>query len=170
VMNGNPRNLWAGKGSTNSAINTAQMHMNAALDKLTTFGELVELGKTWQAVKAKNIYSTATALGADVLFREGAAAHEQYARANDPQREAEFVKSVAENVRQYVVSNLELDVLCDGKAQTEIAHEKAGALQEPMAFIGHVVTGKVNVADIEPPSIADALIKVALKEFMTYVK
>ena len=95
VMNGNPRNLWAGKGSTNSAINTAQMHMNAALDKLTTFGELVELGKTWQAVKAKNIYSTATALGADVLFREGAAAHEQYARANDPQREAEFVKSVA---------------------------------------------------------------------------
>ena len=165
VMNGNPRNLWAGKGSTNSAINTAQMHMNAALDKLTTFQELDELCNTWKLGKGKIIYSTATALGADVLWHEGSAAHEEFTQANDTLKEAEFVKPVAKKVRRDVVSNLELDVLADGKAQTEIALEKANALQDPMAIIDNVVTGYVKVAEIEP-----FFIEGALQEFMTYIK
>ena len=165
VMNGNPRNLWAGKGSTNSAINTAQMHMNAALDKLTTFQELVELCNTWKQGKGKIIYSTATALGADVLWHEGRAAHEEFARANGYLKEAEFVKSVAKKVREYVVSNLELDVLADGKPQTEIAQGKAEALHDPMAFIDNVVIGNVKITEIDP-----SLIECALQEFMTYMK
>ena len=165
VMNGNPRNLWAGKGSTNSATNTAQMHMNAALDKLTTFKELVELCNTWNLGKRKIIYSTATALGADVLRHEVSAAHEEFALADDPLKEAEFVKPVAKKVRRDVVSNLELDVLADGKAQTEIALEKAKDLQNPIAIIDRVVTGEEEVAKIEP-----SLIEVALQEFMTYMK
>ncbi|CAG0933681.1 hypothetical protein TFLX_03172 [Thermoflexales bacterium] len=165
VMNGNPRNLWAGKGSTNSAINTAQMHMNGALDKVTTFKGLSELAETWKAAKGKMVYSTATALGADVLSREGQLAYEQFLLVNNPLKEADFAKLAVEKVRQYVVSNLELDVVGDVKAQTEIAQEKAQALKEPLAIIDHVVTGKVKVAEVEP-----AFIETALREFMTYMK
>lgn len=165
VMNGNPRNLWAGKGSTNSAINTAQMHMNTALDGVTTFAALAGLAATWKNAQGKEIYRTATTLGANVLIAEGSKAHERFALANGATPEATLVAEVVEKVRQYVTSNLELDVVGDVKAQTEIAQDKAAALREPIAIIDHVARGVVNPAVLDPK-----FIDIAIGEFLTYMK
>ena len=165
VMNGNPRNLWAGKGSTNSAINTAQMHMHTALSKLNTFQDVAKLASDWQNASGKAVYKSATELGANVLTQEGTMAYSLWEVTKDPMQEKSAVDGVAAKVKDYVVSNLEIDVLGDSKAQTEIAQEKQGALKESVMFIDNVVTGKAQVGELPGRFISEAI-----AEFLTYYK
>jgi hypothetical protein len=165
VMNGNPRNLWAGKGSVNSAINTAQMTMNKDLDGVTTFAGLNQVAVRWQSAKGKAIYATATDLGADTLTVEATRAYETWALGGaQPPQEGVLVNGVIAKVSQYVLSNLQLDVLGDTKAQTAIANEKAGSLADARAVFDHVVQGLVDIKDLD-----EAFIRNAITEFMKYV-
>lgn len=165
VMNGNPRNLWAGKGSTNSAINTAQMHINTALNEVKTFAELGALAQKWDKAPGKVVYSTATALAAAVLWQKGTEAMSVCDHKNDRANEGAYVSSVIDAVRQYVVSNLEIDVMSDVKSQNEIAHQKAEALRDPIQLIDNVVSGRVAAGAVDP-----GFVIAAIAEFLTYMK
>jgi hypothetical protein len=165
VMNGNPRNLWPGKGSTNSAINTAQMHINSALNEVKTFNDVAALAEKWDKAPGKVVYSTATTLAATVLWQKGTEALSVWDQTKEAAKEKDYVASVVQAVQQYVVSNLEIDVMSDVKAQNEIAHEKAEALREPIMLIDNVVSGTVAAANVDP-----GFIDVAMAEFLTYIK
>jgi hypothetical protein len=165
VMNGNPRNLWAGKGTINSAINTAQMTMNKDLDGVATFKGLSDVAIRWQAAKGKAVYATATDLGADTLTVEATRAYEAWAMGGAQQaQEATAVNGVIAKVSQYVLSNLELDVLGETKAMTEIANEKASSLADARAVFDHVVQGVVDIRQLD-----EVFIRNAITEFMKYV-
>jgi hypothetical protein len=165
VMNGNPRNLWPGKGSTNSAINTAQMHINSALNEVKTFKDLASLAQKWDKAPGKVVYSTATGLAASVLWQRGTEAMSVWEQTKEAAKEGAYVAEVVQAVKQYVVSNLEIDVMSDVKAQNEIAHEKAEALRDPIALIDNVVSGRVAAAEVDP-----RFIEAAMAEFLTYIK
>ena len=164
VMNGNPRNLWLGQSRANSTINTAQMHMNNALNGVTKFAELADLHGKWNNTKGTEIYKTATRLGAEVLLRAGHEFYHEFALTNDATGEPEFVKKAVERVREWIISNLEIDVLGSHKAQTLIAQEKAASLLEPRMLIDNVVTGTVPIS-----RVYDSDVSSALKQFLTYI-
>lgn len=165
MMNGNPRNLWPGKGSTNSALNTAQMHMNEALGKVKTFGDVGALAQKWSTPTGKVVYSVATGLGAAVLWQRGTELLSVWEQTKDPATESGYVTQVVDAVKQYVVSNLEIDVMSDVKVQNEIAQEKRDALKDPIAVIDNVVSGRVAANAIDP-----FFIESAITEFLTYLK
>jgi hypothetical protein len=163
VMNGNPRNLWGGKGSTNSALNTAQMHMNAALEKVTGFAGFEALVKTWSDAKGKAVYQTATDLGAQVLSEAANTEWLAWQATNDPTKEEDYVQNVIRKVQAYVISNLETDVMGDSKVQNEIAVEKYDALKDPIALIDNVASGLADPSEVPPEIVAEAM-----RQFMTY--
>lgn len=165
VMNGNPRNLWPGKGTTNSAINTAQLHMEEALSGVTTFKALSDLAEKWANSDAKVIYATATKLGADVLTQKGTEVLSAWEHGGKVTPEATEVAAVVDEVRKYVLSNLQIDVLGDSLVQNEIAQEKYEALRDPISLIDNVVNGVVAAAEVD-----DEFIAMAIREFLTYTK
>ena len=165
VMNGNIRNLWAGKGKINSALNTAQMHINAALGKVSTFAGLSALAEAWHEVKAKDVYSVTTTVTRETIIQEGTIALSLWDQTKDPAREAEFVKGVVAKLREWVVSNLEVDVLAESKEKNEITFPKARDLGDAIGLIDNVVAGKVDVSTLEPQ-----FIEMAISEFLTYRK
>ena len=165
VMNGNPRNLWPGKGKVNSAINTAAMHMNNALNGVQSFENLNALVEKWHKASGKEVYTSATTLGAEVLHYARQKAWEDYHLVNDTTREAEFVQQAVQKVRDNVISNLEIDLLGASSVQTKIALSKHSALEEPIMVIDGIVTGNVDITQV-----ATELIQRAVSEFMTYAK
>jgi hypothetical protein len=72
---------------------------------------------------------------------------------------------VVEKVRQYVLSNLEQDMLGDVEEQTKIAMAKGEALHDPRVIIDNIASGLVAISDLHPDYI-----RIALREFMTYMK
>jgi hypothetical protein len=165
VMNGNPRNLWPGRGSTNSALNTAQMAMTEKLNALTTFQGLHALATDWQQDKGKAVYNTSTKVAGDLLMQLGGQAHEQWVitAKGDQAQQAGYVKSVATAVSQLVVSNLQIDVLGDSIDQNLMIQFKQEALREPRTLIDHVVQKPELIKNIEPP-----LLSAAIREFLAY--
>lgn len=67
VMNGNPRNLWRGRGKINVTINSAAIAMAKDLDRVTTYEGLKELAATWRAADSSPIVRRARDLAADVI-------------------------------------------------------------------------------------------------------
>ena len=165
IMNGNPRNLWAGKGTTNSAINTAQMAMTKDLAAATTFAALGQLATKWSADKGKAIYNASTAVASDLLFHHGTLAQSAWEhQGKQPLQEPVLVKGVVDTVSQWVVSNLQIDVLGDSKSQTEFVQEMSKGLQEARLVIDHVVQHPEAINDVQP-----SFIEGAIREFLTYV-
>lgn len=165
VMNGNPRNLWPGKGTTNSAINTAQMHMEKALSAVTTFAGLSALAQKWATSKAKAIYATSTKLGADLIMQRGTEVWSAWEHGGKVTPEATEVAKVVADVRNFVLSNLQLDVLGDNLEQNAIVQEKYQALQDPIRVIDSVANGTVAAA-----AVPDQFLVMAIREFLTYAK
>ena len=165
IMNGNPRNLWAGKGTTNSAINTAQMAMNKELGAITTFTGLGQLATKWASDKGKAVYNTSTTLASDVLIQQGTEAESLWLhQGKQPLQEPVLVKGVVAKVTEWVVSNLQLDLLGETKAQTEFVQGMSKELKEPREIIDNVVHNPGLIKSVEP-----RFVEYAIREFLTYV-
>jgi hypothetical protein len=67
VMNGNPRNLWRGRGKINVTINSAAIAMNKDLDRVTTYEGLKKLAAEWRDAESSPIVQRARDLAADVI-------------------------------------------------------------------------------------------------------
>jgi hypothetical protein len=149
VMNGNPRNLWAGKGRINSAINTAQMHMNDALRQVGTMNDLVLLVNRWWSVQAGEVYTEAVHLAADVL---------DHAMRTIPFGPG-YVGEVTDRVGEWVVRNLEVDALENRESQ-----RKWDDLQDAILAIHGVASGRIEIHELSGP-----FLQRILTEFMTYM-
>lgn len=165
VMNGNPRNLWAGKGTTNSAINTAQMAMTKELDAITTFEDVAQLATKWSADHGKAIYNTSTTLASQVLLQYGTLAWSLWEhQGKQAAQQAELLKGVVAKVSEWVLSNLQQDVLGDNKAQTELVNEMSKGLKDARLVIDHVVQNPELIKSVEPH-----FVEHAIREFLIYV-
>jgi hypothetical protein len=164
VMNGNPRNLWPGKGRINSALNTAQMAMNEKLAAVTTFAGLGQLAEEWMAGKGKEVYKTATRAAAEMLMQEGTKVYSLWEyQGRRPDQEQPLVKDVVSRVSRHIVSNLEIDVFGDNKEQNEHIQALSKQLLEPRMIIDNVVRNPGLIAAVEPRFIA-----FAIREFLSY--
>ncbi|MDC0713317.1 DUF4157 domain-containing protein [Stigmatella sp. ncwal1] len=159
VMNGNPRNLWAGKGSVNSAINTAQGHLNKSLAAAQSLANLQTLVGVWEGANGKPVYKMATTLAASVL-KEALADVQGFV---EPTQEPQAVTYVKSRIHHWVISNLEIDSLGDSKAQNQVAVSKFLALQAPINTVWAVESGEVAFSDVP-----DTALEKVIQEYMTY--
>ncbi|ADO69355.1 uncharacterized protein STAUR_1551 [Stigmatella aurantiaca DW4/3-1] len=159
VMNGNPRNLWAGKGSVNSAINTAQGHLNTSLASAQSWADLQALVGKWESASGKPIYKMATTMAAGELQQALATVQPYLDATNEPQ----VVNYVKGQVRVWVISNLEVDYLGDSKAQNQEASAKFRALRAPINTVWDVESGEMAFAEVTNEALEEVI-----HEYMTY--
>jgi hypothetical protein len=155
VMNGNPRNLWAGKGRINSALNTAQMHVTNDLQNAETVHDLNVLYRKWQNAGGGTVYNAVTEIAAGIL--DGIMRENLWFPT-----EEELVRWVTNQVWEDVVRNLQLDTLGDA-VQTRIAQEKWNVLRDPITRAHDVATGHANIGWLEDEDLMNIL-----EEFMRY--
>jgi hypothetical protein len=162
VMNGNVRNLWAGSGRINSTLNAVGMSLRKDLADVKDFTGIRELVEKWRrATDGSDPALAAKSLGWQLLN----VACEQWAavKGPTPEKEETHLLRAIRTVNNWVISNLEIDILGESKKTTERVQEQWSGLSRSIATMDSVVQGTAAAEGIEWPQIKEAII-----DFMTY--
>jgi hypothetical protein len=164
VMNGNPRNLWAGGGRVNIAINSVARSMRDDLAGVRNFNDLQRLAISWKEPgNGTPVLKTAKELGSQLID----VACEQWTTAQhkSPAKEDLHLQRAIKMINNWILSNLDIDVNTPDKEKTEQVQEQWKELKGSIRTMDSVVQGTGRDEGIGAPQI-----RAAITDFMTYKK